>query len=659
MNKLLLPDKTEMIWHQSQGTGEVAEVTPRENIDLDHSCLVTEYMDYMAAAGYSFIPQSVTIRNRGAWSFLSKFPDPGAWLSLPIDEQLRCPSRERNFVHYLFLRRLLPMPAGYILMAGAHLADMGRRLMERETYQRYHILAGRLGYRESGIRRQFQGLLCLMAWSQKDVDALTLADLDAFGDDLRSAYRRLDGKCQYDHLADGLPKDWYNRLQHIRTVLYHLGILPQMTQISRGGSTFEKRWEQIPPAISSTVRRYLKQLAVSFRPGTVRMEQMRLHQFFFWLATSMPEITAVNHIKRQHVEAFKEHLRWAPPHSRFHRPPGATLCPATRYKRLAALYYFFLRLTEWQWPEAPDRPLMFFQDLPSQDQPLPRFLDEIEAARFLQAARSHPDLFTRVCGITLILTGLRQGEFLDLTTDCMAQIGDGHWLRVPLGKTHRERFIPLHSEVKELLDEWIVQHPPRKPFDFLFTMYGRRIRRGKVAAAVERIARDAGIPGRVTPHRLRHTLATLAINRGMPLESIAALLGHRSLSMTMVYARISDRTVQQEYASVSHRLEQLCDQSGASVSEKDEAPIPIAEGKLMQRLRQDHWRMLGNGYCIRPEGVSCEYETICESCPCFSTTVDFLPILHKQKEDAEGKGQTQRAQIFHQLIQRMEPDQTD
>jgi len=637
MNKLLLPDKTEMIWHRSQGTGEVAIVAPRQHIDLDHSCLVTEYMDYMSAAGYSVIPQSVAIRNRGAWSFLVKFPDPGVWLSLPVDEQLRCPPRERNFVHYLFLRRLLPMPAGYILMAGAHLADMGRRLMERETYQRYHTMASRLGYRESGIGRQFQGLLCLMAWSQKGLDALTLADLDAFGDDLRAAYRRLDGRCQYDHLADGLPKDWYTRLQHIRTVLYHLGILPQMTLIGRRGTTFEKRWEQIPPDISSTV----------------------LYRFFSWLAGSMPKVTAVNRIKRQHVESFKEYLRWAPPNPRLRRPPGSTLCPSTRYKALATLYYFFLRLTEWQWPEAPDRPLMFFQDLPSQDQSLPRFLDEIEAARFLQAARSHSDLFTRVCGITLMLTGLRQGEFLDLTTDCVAQIGDGHWLRVPLGKTHRERFIPLHPEVKELLDEWIIQHPPQKPYDFLFTMYGRRIRRGKVAGAVKRIAEDAGISGRVTPHRLRHTLATLAINRGMPLESIAALLGHRSLSMTMVYARISDRTVQQEYASVSHRLEQLCDPSGTPVSEKDEAPIPVAEGKLMQRLRQDHWRMLGNGYCTRPDGVPCEYETICESCPCFSTTVDFLPILHKQREDAEDKGQAQRAQIFRQLIQRMESGQTD
>jgi len=130
------------------------------------------------------------------------------------------------------------------------------------------------------------------------------------------------------------------------------------------------------------------------------------------------------------------------------------------------------------------------------------------------------------------------------------------------------------------------------------------------------------------------------------LESIAALLGHRSLSMTMVYARIGNRTVQQEYTQVSQHLEEI---SRAAVLGPDK--LTLVEGGQMKRLRQDHWRMLGNGYCTRPDGVPCEYETICESCPCFSTTVEFLPVLNKQKQDAENKGQTQRVEVFNRLIQ--------
>ena len=654
MANLTLVNKVGTVFEQSQLVAADDTAMSNDDIALQHTCLVAEYMSHMAAAGYSATPWSTANRSQGAWAIISKFPDLNEWLALPVEEQLRCTPSERNFVHYLFLRHLLPMPAGYILLAGAHLGDIGRRLMEREMYQRYQEMALRLGYRHSGVDRQFQGLLCIMAWAEKPADALTLADLDAFIDDLKSAYQEMDDKWLSTRVKNGLPKTWWSQFNGIRSVLYHLGVFPQMTLSSRRELTFEKQWEEIPPGISNTVGRYLRQIALSFRPGTVRVERFRLHQFFSWLAGTMPEVTAVNQVKRSHIEAFKEYLRWVPPNPRFHRPPGATLAPSTRCKVLAAVYYFYQRLTEWQWPEAPDRPLMFYQDLPSQDQPLPRFLGEVEAARFLEAARSHPDLFTRLCGVTLLLTGLRQGEFLKLTGDCVVPIGESYWLHVPIGKTHRDRFVPLHPEVKLLLDEWVAARPSQQPYDFLFTLYGRRFGKTKVAHAVERIAQAAGIQGRITPHRLRHTLATLAINHGMPLESIAALLGHRSLSMTLVYAKIGNRTVQQEYSAVSQRLEQLCNQVPAPDGKEGPEIPAIPEGPQMRRLRQEHWRLLGNGYCTRPEGVPCEYETICESCPCFSTTVEFLPILNKQKQDAENKKQAQRVHIFTQLIQRLE-----
>ncbi|MFC2073055.1 tyrosine-type recombinase/integrase, partial [Chloroflexota bacterium] len=371
----------------------------------------------------------------------------------------------------------------------------------------------------------------------------------------------------------------------------------------------------------------------------------RLFRFFSWLTENYPEIIQIEQIRRCHIEAFKEYIRWVHPQHKSNRVPGDVLCSSSRYHILAALYYFFNRIAEWQWPEVPKHMLVFTGDFPILDRPSPKFLDEISAARFLEAARNHPDLFTRLCGVTLILTGMRQGEFLNLTADCVVQIGENYWLRVPLGKMHNDRYIPLHPEVKQLLDEWVAQSLPKEPYDFLFTSHGYRLGRGKVALAVERIGKAAGIKEHIAPHRLRHTLATLAVNRGMPLESIAALLGHRSLSMTMVYARIGNRTVQQEYSQVSKHLEEL---SRAVVLNPGE--LTLVEGDQMKRLRQDHWRMLGNGYCTRPDGVPCEYETICESCPCFSTTVEFLPILNKQKRDAENKGQAQRVEVFTKLI---------
>jgi integrase len=76
-------------------------------------------------------------------------------------------------------------------------------------------------------------------------------------------------------------------------------------------------------------------------------------------------------------------------------------------------------------------------------------------------------------------------------------------------------------------------------------------------------AKKSGI-GTVHPHQLRHTFATQAINRGMRLEAIAALLGHRSMEMTLTYARITDRVVADEYASVCEQIDRLYKTAGVS-----------------------------------------------------------------------------------------------
>jgi hypothetical protein len=135
----------------------------------------------------------------------------------------------------------------------------------------------------------------------------------------------------------------------------------------------------------------------------------------------------------------------------------------------------------------------------------------------------------------------------------------------------------------------------------------------------------------------------------MSLEAIAALLGHRSLRMTLVYARIADRTVANEYFAVSEKVEALYDQPKA---------LPVdAEGGEMAKLRREmDRRMLGNGYCVRPVEMDCHFESICESCSFFVTTVEFKPTLLRQRDDALAKGQIGRQKIFDGLLGRLVED---
>ena len=58
-----------------------------------------------------------------------------------------------------------------------------------------------------------------------------------------------------------------------------------------------------------------------------------------------------------------------------------------------------------------------------------------------------------------------------------------------------------------------------------------------------------------TPHRLRHTFATRLVNQGLPLTTVAKLLGHCSLNMTQHYARLYESTVRDQFTIAMEQIE--------------------------------------------------------------------------------------------------------
>src|SRR5918996_1056831 len=197
-------------------------------------------------------------------------------------------------------------------------------------------------------------------------------------------------------------------------------------------------------------------------------------------------------------------------------------------------------------------------DIPHRTEPIPKFLTDQQAAAFMAAARAHPVARYRLLAQVLARTGLRASELCELAADAVTQIGtDGYWLRVPIGKLRNDRMIPLHPEVVDLFAEWTATNAEHiRRSRRLLADHHDPIDRRTVHRIVARVGVIAGIDD-MHPHRLRHTLATQAINRGMRLEAIAALLGHRSMEMTLTYARIADRVVADEYAAVSAQIDAL------------------------------------------------------------------------------------------------------
>jgi hypothetical protein len=276
---------------------------------------------------------------------------------------------------------------------------------------------------------------------------------------------------------------------------------------------------------------------------------------------------------------------------------------------------------------------MFAIDVPVADDPLPKFLDDAQAAR-LMAAAAKADPLDRLVVELLARTGIRAGELCDLDTGAVGRIGGAWWLRVPVGKLRNDRYVPLHPTLVDLLADWT---PGRT---FLLELDGEQLDRHRVGRIVRRVARHAGL-GDVHPHRLRHTLATQAINRGMRLEAIAALLGHRSLRMTMTYARIANQTVADEYTAAQARVDALYN---GDLDEPDQ----------LRQLRLEHRRMLGNGWCARPRGTDCSFEAVCEGCGYYDTGPEFAPTLRAQRDHAATHGQPVRVELYNRLLDRTE-----
>ena len=409
-------------------------------------------------------------------------------------------------------------------------------------------------------------------------------------------------------------------------------------QHQRGGAAAMATWAQVEadlPAVAATMRAYLDQIAVVLRPGSVHNTDQCLRSFSTYLLGHHREVTSVRDVGRAHIEGYKPWLASRPGQNK----PAAT--PATIAHRLGTLRVFFLRIDEWGWQDAPPRVPMFPGDVPKQRHALPKALDDQTASRLLKAAQADKRQLVGVTVEFLLRTGLRVGEYTALTADAIVFIGDTHWLHVPVGKLHEDRYLPLHPRLVELVTAYRTAHVPDGHRLLLPREKGTAQDRHSITRMINRAGAAAGL-GHIHPHQLRHTLATQAINRGMSLEAIAAMLGHKSMDMTLVYAKIANRTVAQEYFTVAEKVDALYARP---------AQLPAdALGPNMARLNREHHRMLGNGYCVRPKVMDCQYETICESCTFFATTIEFRPTILAQREDACAKGQVRRAQIYDELI---------
>ena len=184
---------------------------------------------------------------------------------------------------------------------------------------------------------------------------------------------------------------------------------------------------------------------------------------------------------------------------------------------------------------------------------LPLVLSEAEVEALLQA----PDISTarglrdRTMLELMYAAGLRVSELVALEVTGLSR--DAGVLRV-LGKGQRERLVPIGEEALHWLERYRRSARPElldgQASDILFPgRRGRAMTRQNFWHIIKRCAVQAGIPGELSPHGLRHAFATHLLNHGADLRAVQMLLGHRDLSTTQIYTHIATARLEQLHAA--------------------------------------------------------------------------------------------------------------
>lgn len=222
------------------------------------------------------------------------------------------------------------------------------------------------------------------------------------------------------------------------------------------------------------------------------------------------------------------------------------LSAASRCRRTSSVKSFFNYLTTKR--HLLDYNICQELDMPKRKAALPRYLEETECERLL-AACDGPFALRDYCILMLFMScALRVSELVSLN---ITDIYDDH-VRV-LGKGNKERMVFFAEGCREAIDDYLMVRNSDKiaPEDrnalFISRDYRRISVRG-VQKMVDKKLLAAGLDSsRYSPHKLRHTAATLMLKNGVDTRALQEVLGHSNLNTTQIYTHL-DNTALHEAA---------------------------------------------------------------------------------------------------------------
>lgn len=198
---------------------------------------------------------------------------------------------------------------------------------------------------------------------------------------------------------------------------------------------------------------------------------------------------------------------------------------------------------------------------PRRARPLPHTLEEAAVSALLAAAEGDQPAALRDRALLELLysSGMRVAECAGL------QLGDLDLVQGTarvLGKGNKQRITMVGGPARQALESWMPERSRqlarRRRVSSTATVFlnfrdGGSLSARAMHTIVTTRARQAGLPGDVSPHTLRHSFATHLLDRGANLRVVQELLGHESLSTTQIYTHVSIRRLRDVYAAAHPR----------------------------------------------------------------------------------------------------------
>ena len=163
----------------------------------------------------------------------------------------------------------------------------------------------------------------------------------------------------------------------------------------------------------------------------------------------------------------------------------------------------------------------------------PNFLTVEEAQDLVKVV---PNLRDRAIVMALLYSGMRVSELCNLDFDDLHL--EDQEIVVKDTKTYHDRKVVISEKCVKAFEEYFESLPNSDKQAVFLSRRGRRISRNQVYTLVKKYGRLAGIRKNVTPHVLRHTLATNLIAHGASIIEVKEQLGHRSLESTLQYVHL-------------------------------------------------------------------------------------------------------------------------